>query len=200
MLFRSHREVIRLGTFSEAGIYQVKVNGVAAQFTVGQAPTDEVGSDQATPDTLYRSPDGSLSMSAPSSWNVQASSGSITVAASDSALSPSETPSAARISVTVISGPDRASDFGIDGLTPREAFAMLILTRGLLIGPPQALDGVVWPTLWSHASSEATGDVDLRVLSINAETMVAVMAQSPPGEWDSLQPLFEAMIESIEIH
>jgi hypothetical protein len=193
-----HQETIRLGTLPDPGVYTIKVNTVQTTVRVGQfseEPTSEAGQS-----TTYTTPDGTISIALPSTWQVQSSPASIVAAETSDALSPAETPPSNRVSVTIITGPHRAMDFGIDGQTQREAFAWLVLTRALLVPAPESLEGSRWPTLWAHGSSPASGDVDLRVISIDAETMVAVLAQSPPGSWPTFEPVFQAMLDSLDIH
>ncbi len=193
----SHQEKIRLGTFPDPGVYTIKVNGVQTIVRVGQITEEPTsGADQTA---NYTTPDGTISIAVPSTWQVQSSPGAIVAAETSEALSPAETPPANRLSVTTITGPHRATDFGIDGQAQREAFASLVLTRALLIPAPQSIEGAEWPTLWGHGSSPATGDVDLRVISIDSETMVAVLAQSPPGAWSTFEPVFQTMLDSLEI-
>jgi hypothetical protein len=194
----THQEKIRLGTFADPGVYTIKVNGVQTIVRVGQITEEPViGAGQTT---NYTTPDATISIAVPSTWQVQSSPGSIVAAETSEALSPAETPPASRLSVTIITGPHRAMDFGIDGQTQREAFAYLVLTRALLIPAPQIIEGAAWPTLWGHGSSPATGDVDLRVISIDSETMVAALGQSPPGAWSTFEPVFQSMLASLEIH
>jgi hypothetical protein len=194
-----HREVIRLGTFADPGSYTIKVNSVQTVVLVGTIPEEPVGGYADPVNRQYTTPDGSLTLSAPTTWQVQVTSGSIVVAATTEAISQPEAPSAARVSVTIVSGPHRAADFGIDGLTLREAFVFLVVDRGLMVGPPKSIEDERWPTLWQHASSPATGDVDLRVLSIDAETVLAILAHAPPGEWASFEPLFQAILASLDL-
>lgn len=193
-----HQEKIRLGTFPDPGVYTIKVNSVQTIVRVGQIAEEPTSEADRT--GSYTTPDGAISIVVPSTWQVQISPGSIVAAEISEALSPAEMPPANRVSVTVITGPHRAADFGIDGLTPREAYASLVLTRALLVPAPQSIDGADGPTLWGHSSSRATGDVDLRVIAIDSKTMVAVLAQSPPGAWSAFEPVFQTMLDSLEIH
>jgi hypothetical protein len=197
-ILASHQEKIRLGTFADPGVYTIEVNGVQTIVRVGQITEEPTrGADQTA---KYSTPDDTISIAVPSTWQVQSSPGSIVAAATSEALSPAETPPASRLSVTIITGPHRAADFGIDGQTQREAFASLVLTRALFVPAPRSVEGAAWPTLWGHGSSPATGDVDLRVISIDSATMVAVLAQVPPGGWSAFEPVFQAMLASLEIH
>jgi hypothetical protein len=194
----THEETIRLDTIPDPGVYTIQVNNSRTTVRIGQIT--EVPGAGETQTTDYSTPDGTLSLSVPSGWQVQTSPGSIVIAEAEGPAAPAETAPANRVSVAVITGPHRAADFGLDGLSQREVYATLVLTRSLMIPAPKSLEGAEWPTLWSHGSSAETGDIDLRVISVDAETMVAVLAQSAPGQWSTFEPAFRAMIATLQIH
>jgi hypothetical protein len=195
-----HVETVRLGVFETAGSYVAYVNGYGAAFTLGEPPT-EAATDYRVPLTqTLQTPDGGLELLAPEGWATEVTQGSIKIAATQAALSATDVPPAARLVLTVATGPSRAQDFGLDGRTVAEVYSFFSLEPMARVGPPNPLADSRWPGLGGHDSDRTYGDRDLRVFVIDEQTTIVLISFAPYGEWASFQPVVEAIIASIQVH
>lgn len=195
-----HIEIIRLGEFDTAGSYTVEVNGISTSFTVGEMPAPMAGSYDAQLVIPLQTMDGVVGLTAPLGWAVETGSGTIRIAVDEATLTPSEVATGASLTVIVATGPGRAQDFGLDGRTVNEVYAYFVATTGGRQGRPTELVGSPYPGLGGHGSDPRVGDSDLRILVLNEETMVAVFASSPAGEWAAFSPMVEAIVASLHVH
>ena len=193
-----HTERVRLGTFDATDTYTFIVNGVQTTVFLGSLPTPVPTNYEIPVTTAVESPDGVLRMLLPEGWAAQGGTGEIRVAATEAALTEEPIPSSARLVVLLVNGPSRAQDFGLDGATIAEVYALFAIRADARVGPPQPLEDGKWTGVGGHGDDPLQGSRDLRILVAADGSMIAAMAFAPPGEWQAFQPLVEAMLESLE--
>ena len=195
-----HTETVRLGLFDTPGTYVANVNGFGAVFTLGQPPTEEATDFDAPLTVTLQTPDGALELLVPEGWVTEVTQGLIKAAATEAALNATDVPPAARLILTVATGPSRAQDFNLDGRTTAEAYAFFSLSPASRVGPPDPLTDSRWPGLGGHDSDRTYGDRDLRVFAFDEQTTIVITSFAPYGQWTSFQPMVEAVIASIQVH
>ncbi|MEW6566737.1 MAG: hypothetical protein AB1449_00935 [Chloroflexota bacterium] len=132
-----HTEVVRRGTFDQAGNFTLDVNGVILTFTVGEAAAAAVDGYQAQPVVPLETPDGAIGLTAPLGWAVEVKTGILRVAVDEASLtSTSQLIQGASFTLIVATGPGRAQDFGFDGRMVNEAYAYFVSTTGARVGAP----------------------------------------------------------------
>ena len=144
-------------------------------------------------------PDGALTIYGPEGWPALTALGYVRIAATEGALQDTGIPSAARLTLTVATGPGRAQDFHLDGSTPHAIYACFALFPESRAGRPSEAAGLPWPAIEGHSSGDREGDQHLLVLTINDETTVVVQAFTPAGEWELFAGMVRAMLETLEV-
>jgi hypothetical protein len=162
-------------------------------------PTAEPAAYDAPLAEPVSTPDGMLTVLAPIGWASLADTGLIVVAATEQALADEPVPLAARLTLTIASGPGRSQDFGVDGGTLAEAYALFTQLSGTQGGPPVEITQGEWQGLAGHRANAHMGDWDLRVLAIDSQTFLVAAAFAPPGEWERFLPLVEGMLDSLTV-
>jgi hypothetical protein len=175
------------------------VNSFSSSFEIGNSEPVAAGPYDAPLSIRLETSDGALSIQAPVGWAVEASSGFLRIAATEGAVYDTGIPSAARISFTIVTGPARAQDFGLDGHTPREVFGFFALYPESRVGPPSELRGLPWPGMEAHSTGTQQGDQHLIELAIDADTNVVVQAYCPAGDWDRFEPMLRAILDTLDV-
>jgi hypothetical protein len=121
------------------------------------------------------------------------------LAATEGALFDTGTPSAARVTFTVATGPYRAMDFHLDGHSMREVYAYFALYPESSVAAPTEVVGLAWPGVEGHSRESQTGDRHLMVLGIDEQTILGIQAYCPQGDWGRFEPILRAIVESLEI-
>jgi hypothetical protein len=140
-----------------------------------------------------------MSLLGPAGWAVGTAKGFIRVAPTEATLTALGVPEAPRVTFVIVTGPGRAQDFGLDGTSPAEVYATFAMYPDSHVGPSSEVDGLPWPGLEGHRSTPAGGQFRLNVLVIDEETFLVIQAYAPAGQWETLEPLLDAMIDSLEI-
>jgi hypothetical protein len=195
----AHTERLRLGTFEQGGSYVFEVNGVRLLATVGVPPTPEVGAFDAPLTTRIETPDGHLSVMAPAGWATAIANGEVRIAALPEALLDGSFFPAARLVLTVATGPWKGEDFQLDQASLFEVYAFFSLMGSSLVGQPSPLAEGRWEGLTAHRGNTVDGDRDLRVLVIDGQTLLVSRAYAPPGEWTAFEPLLNAILETLDV-
>jgi hypothetical protein len=193
-----HQETIRLGAFEQEGMYALQVNGLSSGFIIGEAAQTGADPYDAPVSAPHQTPDGALSLLGPLDWPVESGAGFLRLAATEGALYDTGTPSAARVTFTVTTGPFRAMDFHLDGHTVREVYAYFALFPETSVAAPTDVVGLAWPGVEGHGRDSQTGDRHLIVLGIDDQTILAIQATCPPGDWDRFEPIVRAIVGSLE--
>ena len=195
-----HHETIRLGSFEQTGTYALQVNGLSASFVIGAGGVGSADPYGAPVSAELRTPDGALSLLGPLGWFVEAGPGFLRIAATEGALFDTGTPSAARLTFFVATGPSRAQESALDGHSLREIYVYFALFPESRVGPPSEVTDLAWRGLEGHSNDSQSGDRHLVVLAIDEETSVAIQAYCPQGDWERFEPILHAMLESLEVH
>jgi hypothetical protein len=194
-----HQETIRLGPFEQEGTYALQVNSISSEFIIGEAAQNGVDPYDAPVSAPHQTPDGALSLLGPVDWPVESGPGFLRLAATEGALYDTGTPSAARVTFTVATGPFRAMDFHLDGHTVREVYAYFALYPESNVAAPTDVVGLAWPGVEGHSRGSQTGDRHLIVLGIDDQTILAIQAYCPQGDWGRFEPMLRAIVESLEL-
>jgi hypothetical protein len=194
-----HTERIRIGQIEEAGTYTLIANDFTGTFFFGQIPTIEPSDYSAEVTVPLQTPDGGVQLLSPAGWVSETNVGLIRIAATEQALNAELAPPAALVAVTVATGPYRAQDFDLDGRTVSEAYAFFALSPMARTGPPDPLEDSRWPGLVGFASDSTFGARELRVCTVDEQTTLVILSYSPEEEWESFQPVSEAIIASIQV-
>jgi hypothetical protein len=196
----AHTEMVDLGQFDTAGIYQFSVNGVAGSFTVGRdQPSGNAPLDSPL-DQPVSSPDGALAIMAPAGWAHAEAPGVVVLAASSSSLQPASGQSDARLALTLLTGPHAAMNFGLTNASLTEAYAYLVASQGLMLTAPRPTDASYrWPGVAGHASGSQYGDRLLMVFNLGQAGLLSVDAQAPSSQWPGFESLIPRIIATLQI-
>ncbi len=194
-----HTERVRIGQIEEAGTYTLIANNFTGTFFLGSIPTVEPSDYSVEVTVLLQTPDGGVQLLSPDGWVSETNVGLIRIAATEQALNAEVAPPAALVAVTVATGPYRAQDFGLDGRTISEAYAFFAPYPIIRVGPPDPLEDSRWPGLVGFASDPTFGARELRVYTVDEQTTLVILSYSPEEEWESFQPISEAIITSIQV-
>ncbi len=158
------------------------------------------GPYEAPLSSRLETPDGALTIYGPEGWPALTAVGYLRIAPTEGALLDTGIPSAARLTLTVATGPLRAQDFHLEGSTPRAIYAYFSLYPESRAGRPSEATDLPWPAVEGHSSSTREGEQHLWVLTIDDQTAIAVQAFAPIGEWDRFGPMVRGMLATLEVN